>query len=107
MDAVAESISNKLVPADVQNTMAAGRLASYYFMKMVFQVVFTELFVASKLIPYPFNSLSVLVTLGIVIIAGIHVWCNIHLDPKELLVSISCRDKVSTFVTNLCLAAVL
>ena len=87
MDAVAESISNKLVPADVQNTMAAGRLAAYYFCKMIGQVIFTELFVASKNLPYPFNSLSVLVALAIVVIFGFHVWCNRDLDPKELLVS--------------------
>ena len=88
LDAVAESISNKLVPADVQNTMASGRLASYYFTKMVFQVVFSVFFATSKNMPYPLNSLSVLVVSGFVIIFGIHVWCNRHLDPKEILVSV-------------------
>ena len=51
-------------------------------MKLVMQIVFTELYAASQTMAYPLDALTLMVEAVIIILTGAFLFAHIGLDPK-------------------------
>ena len=53
-----------------------------YLMKLVMQIVFTEVYAASQTMAYPLDALTLMVEAAIIVATGAYLVANIGLDAK-------------------------